>query len=153
MLSEAQRVDANRRHLDLGSHGESTALRSKTKSVPGTLLLKAQEEGEKIPQGLPHPTDSYNTQVDIPSLLLARRAPDWDGVSSCACLCVCVFKLSSGTKVYYLFCLFLIFWQPTLANQRKPALRIIWIFLLITNNTSNQCWATAKDIVCAIKEL
>lgn len=84
---------------------------------------------------------------------LGKESPRLGRGCPFVCVYVCMFKLSSGTKVYYLFCLFLIFWQPTLANQRKPALRIIWIFLLITNNTSNQCWATAKDIMCAIKEL
>lgn len=89
MLSDAQRRDANRRHLGLGIHGDSAAFRSKTQSIPDTLVLKAQEEEEKFPQGLPHPTDSYNSQIDIPSLLLTGAAPDWVGVTLCSYLCVC----------------------------------------------------------------
>lgn len=90
MLSDTQRRVAKRRQLGLGIHRESAVLQSKTQSIPDTLVLRAQEEGENFPQGLPHPTDSYNSQIDIPSLFLTREAPDWDGVTLCTYFWVCL---------------------------------------------------------------
>jgi len=116
--------------------------------------INSRYTGVKSPKGGGRISPGTSTSYWLLQLPGRRSFPSLDegsprlGWGDLVCMFVCVFKLSSWT--YYLFCLLITFWQPTLGNQRKPDLRILWILLLITNNISNQCWATAKDIMCAM---